>query len=289
MPRTSHCLTMACLALLAAGASRAQDPVSDARLDHFEVVPVREGAVTINASVGIAVCGAAHSFMTSLQLLRDGVVAGEVPVAVATAIGGSCGTTQNGHCSGVVCPDAVVNGKTKHGTCSNGSGGYCVCDYGIASAVFENVAVVAGSFLELVLDGGQRVQEISEANNYGSVTVAAGGRADVYRLDEPATLESLRRTGLIPAASMDGVAFTDGGIEQTGDVQNVVLSGVDALGNCRTWAAELIEPGIISHTTHSCTGNPCSSCQFTYNVHHQITGCTCAAPSGTCNHTITSG
>ncbi|HEV7505264.1 MAG TPA: hypothetical protein VGS07_10165 [Thermoanaerobaculia bacterium] len=293
MSRTTRSLAVVCFALLIAVPGFAQDPISDIRLDSFQVVPIKDGAlVTVNASVGVAVCGAAHSFNTSLQLVRNGSVVAEAPLDVATDIGGKCASTKNGSCAGVTCPDAIINGKKKAGTCSNGTmGGLCVCDYGVVSASFENVEVAEGAVLQLVLDGQQVVSEISKANNYGAVTVARGVENQVvYQLDEPVTLQSLKSAGAIPAASADGVPFTDGAIEQTGGVKNIVLRGVDAKGDCRTWAAEVTDPGVISHTTHSCSGNPCSSCDFTRDIHNLITGCKCvSSTTGTCNHTVTSG
>lgn len=296
MTQTPRFLVAAGLALLAAVPCFAQDkaPITDLRLDRFEVVPVKDGAaVTVNASVGVALCGAAQSYKTSLRLVTGGKVLAEAPIEVSTDIGGDCANTKNGSCSGVKCPDAIINGKVKKGTCQNGTmGGLCVCDYGTVSASFEAVEVRNGEALQLQLDGDQSVQEISEGNNYGAVTVAADAKTGnaVYQLDDPTTVASLQKSRLIPAASGDGVAFTDSAIEQTGKTKTVVLRGIDEKGNCRTWGAQLTDLGLVSSTKHTCTGSPCSSCAFTYDPSGStINGCICASATGTCNHTISTG
>lgn len=163
---------------LCAGAAFAQDPepsAADLQLDHFDVVTIGEGLARVDAAVRIEACGAAQGFKSSLSLIRDGEVVAQADLAVATdtpgdLIPGKCAVTRNGSCTGVACPDAVVNGERRKGTCTDGSAGYCGCHYGVAGFSFD-VAVQEGSRLELVVDREAAVPEASEGNNYGSIAV----------------------------------------------------------------------------------------------------------------------
>lgn len=294
----------AAAAALCAGAAFAQDPapsLADIQLDHFEVVPDKEG-VQVNATLRIGACGAAQEFTTSLQLISDGQVIGESAVAVTTAtgdIGGTCANTRNGSCTGVACPDAIINGKRRAGTCKDGTmGGLCVCDYGVVSVSFPAGPVEQGSQLELVVDGENVLAEVSEGNNYGSITVGgkiAGSELTVYTLDAPVTFAGLSKSGLLPEGA-DGVVYTSRSLQKVGDTTWVVQRGVDKEGNCRSWAADLASLTAAGGVSHSCKGDPCASCEFTYDKNKNIDGCKCAnsglpdpGNNGFCNHTISSG
>ena len=95
----------------------------------------------------------------------------------------------------------------------------------------------------------------------------------------------------LPAFAADGVPYSERLFAQIGKRTYLIQRGWDLQGNCRSWAAELTALTSASGqedtavTTHTCTGAPCSSCEF-LKKYSMITGCKCNS-DGKCNHTIT--
>lgn len=137
-----------------------------------------------------------------------------------------------------------------------------------------------------------------------------GGVAEV--LATPETIGEL--FGEEELVYVDGMAerrrieYTSFSVEGESGFYYAVAEGTDPNGQCFTKAIPLrtlmdgrvgpLEDGIDAAKapagdTHTCTGAPCSDCDFTRTQTGEITGCTCAAqpqgPYDRCNHTVTSG
>ena len=272
------------LALLVSAAATAQDqPTIDLALVGHSVTQSADGVTSLSASLHLRACGA-QELSTEVTLeSASGFAAAAVEIVIEDGdIGGTCANTRNGSCTGVACPDAIINGKRRKGTCSDGSmGGLCVCDYGVVGISLDSV-FAAGEAV-LFVDAQHTVQEMSEENNFQNVDLGQAERilAEVAELADGGVLEN---------RSSSGVDFTELRLEVSDGGMIVAQQGADAFGACHSSARLLSDTGLLAAASHSCTGDPCSSCEFVRNAANEITGCKCVENPNNhslkCNHSI---
>lgn len=110
----------------------------------------------------------------------------------------------------------------------------------------------------------------------------------VVSLFDDEAMQRVQATGALPDKAADGTPFVERFFNRVGDQTYIVQRGWDSHGNCRAWAAnaEVVGTPVAKDT---CTGNPCSSCSFTYSG-TTITGCKCndnpPHADHICNHSI---
>jgi len=250
---TTSSKVLSCIALCLLTSIAVASEVTDLRLNSFTVKEDKLGALTIDVAVGVRTCGRTESIVTDLELWVDDVQIDSqvVYVDIADDIGGTCANTKNGSCSGVSCPDAIVNGTTRSGTCEDGSWSYCVCDYGVVSLTVTSVTAVKGATYELFLDRPEAIQERNEANNYGRFVIVDGDttpkRGSVIRLHDNGQIEELLTSGVAPRLE-SAQAPVRRYLEQIGDERFFVQRSEDAEGNCRAVRVNLSD----STVTHGC-------------------------------------
>lgn len=117
------------------------------------------------------------------------------------------------------------------------------------------------------------------------------------RLDEQRAEDNLPSIEIVDAWIMRRLDSADKGY--------LIGKGNDSTGKCNLLGLPITFDGFgkadmsysvsMAETEHKCTGNPCTSCDFTRDANNQITGCSCSACVGCnpqegmhCDHTIIS-
>jgi hypothetical protein len=266
--------------------AQSRQPRVDLALDGH-TVQEDGGVFSVRTDLRVRTCDG--GFSSDVVLVGDGgLVLASHAVQVEIVgddgdIGGKCANTSTGSCAGVACPDAIVNGKRRKGTCSD-SIVLCVCDYGVATIGFEGV--VASGTVTLFADSQNAVSEVSEANNHRAVDLNRAAKI-------LAAVETAAGDGRLEDSSADGTRYTQQRLESAGDAEWVVQAGLSNLGSCQSQGWQL-ENGIrLLATSHSCSGDPCSACQFVHNASGDVIGCKCVENPNNhslkCNHTISTG
>jgi hypothetical protein len=116
----------------------------------------------------------------------------------------------------------------------------------------------------------------------------------VVSIFDDAAMQRVQATGALPDRAADGTPYVERFFNRVGDQTYVVQRGWDANGNCRAWAISAEEIAVPAPVKDTCTGNPCSSCSFTYAKDGTtITGCKCndnpPHADHICNHSISTG
>ncbi|MEM7050347.1 MAG: hypothetical protein AAF604_11845 [Acidobacteriota bacterium] len=149
-----------------AGSAAASD--ADFALEHVALV---DGGNRIEGSLRLTGCDAGEVGQATVAVEHEGRVLAEQTFDLAAIFsdtdgGDPCANTSNDKCDTQTCPDAIINGKKRKGTCEP-SIVLCVCDYGVVGidihVPWENVPQRAR--LEVVVDPQNQVAEVSESNN----------------------------------------------------------------------------------------------------------------------------
>jgi hypothetical protein len=129
-----------------------------------------------------------------------------------------------------------------------------------------------------------------------SVATAQGLLEKAVATIDPGTGEAKISRALLKKRLPNGKRITSVEIEKSG-TQYFLVRTATSRGKCQTVATPLQEvkgslmvarrPGGLGASA-SCSGDPCSSCKFTYTG-DIVTGCKCTdgTAGGKCNHTIT--